>query len=319
MDNVIDMSYSFMAFAKGKTDGENFRKPFIGLGVANILAVNPDRKKWNEIFNSNTNTEPIVYTGTRDVDGKPVNTARITFILKLDPKFNNGIDAIVPINFNLEKRYRVSRDGSKVQVIDEYCRTTWVTKDELKTHSIPVFSNGPAKISTNYRPVLRGEENLVKFMKAFLRIDDVEVYNNDTGRYEENKDKASCVIMLDHINDYFDGKFDEIFEGVNLQPDNRVKVLFGVRHTDNNRDYQDFFNGYFMKSNQISVKILKRELENSKNSGMYPNTDFKVDTISIYEGPVATSFEEKVATSSVFDDDPFASESNKDDDLPFGF
>lgn len=313
------MGYAFMAFASGTSNNASAKKIYTGIGTAHILAVNPTREELNKIYNNNSNTEPIKYTNTREVDGKTINTVRISFILKLDPKLNMGIDSIIPINFNLEKRFRVNRDGSKVQVIDEYGRTTWVTKEQLNKHEVPIFSNGPARISSNYRPVLRGEENLVKFMKAFLNIPDIDVYNPGTGKFEESKDKSSCVIMFDRINDYFNGDIKEIVEGVHLQPDNMVKVLFGVRHTDDNKDYQDFFNGCFMRGRQNSTKMLKRELENAKNGGLYPNTEFEVDMIIPYEGPVATKFEEKTTSASVFDDDPFSSKSNQVDDLPFGF
>lgn len=307
-----------MAFSKGVSSSESAAiKRYMGIGLASVIAVNPTREEFNKIFNSSTKTNPINYTGTRDVDGKKVKTARISFILKLDAKDNNGIDTIIPINFNLEQRYRLNRNGDKIQVIDEYARTTWVTKQELDTHAIPIFSNGPAKISPNYRPVLRGEENLVKFMKAFLGIEDVEVYNNDTQKYEENKNKKDCIIIFDRINDYFNGDISEIKEGINLLPDNKVKVLFGVRHTDDNNDYQDFFNSYFMKARQRSITMLKREFLNSKNGGMYPNTDFAIEEIHVYEGPSPTTFEQKVEETSLLDN-PFAKE-NVVDDLPFGF
>lgn len=317
--NLKNIVHSFMAFSHGiSSESNNEPKRYIGIGNANIIAVNPTREEMNLIFNSSAKTDPITYIGERDVDGKKIPTVRITFILKLDPTFNNGIDAIVPISFNLEKRYRVNRAGDKIQVIDEYGRTTWVTKQELDTHAIPVFSNGPAKISNNYRPVLRGEENIVKFMKTFLGINDIDVYNSTTGRFEENPDKAACLIMLDRINDYFSGDISEIKEGIALQPENRIKILFGVRHTDDNRDYQDFFNGCFMKARQNSIKMLERELTNSKNNGMYPNTDFEIIPITTYEGPKATSFDEKIKESSLLDDNPFADAANAVDDLPFG-
>lgn len=313
-------NFSFMAFSSGKSSIASSPKRYIGIGTASVLAVNPTREELNKIYGNDSNTDPIVYNSTREIDGKAIPTARISFVIKLDAADNNGIDFITTLNFNLEKRNRVSMDGNKVQVIDEYGRTSWVTQDEFKTKSIPVYANGPAKISPNYRPILRGEENLVKFLKAFLSIDDIDIFNSTTNKFETNKSPNDCIINLEHIADYFNGNFNEIKEGIALQPDNKVKILFGVRHSDNNIDYQDFFNSCFLRARQKSIKMLKREFESVKSRGGYPNTDFAIDMISVYEGPVATKFEDNVTTSSVFEDDPFADKSNKDiDDLPFGF
>lgn len=304
----------FLAFSTGKdSDATTSPKRYIGIGNASIIAVNPNREKFNSIFPNSKNTEPISYTGTRDIDGKQIQTARVCFVVKLDPKFNNGIDATFPIYFSLEKRYRLNRDQSKIQVIDDYGRTSWVTKQELDTHSIPMYSNGPARLSKNYHPVIRGEEALIKFLRAFLCIDDIDVWNNDTKTFEQNPNPDSCKSLLEKIDSYFNGDFSEIIEAINLRPDNKIKILFGVRHSDDNRDYQDFFNGHFMRNRQTSIVRMQAELDNTKNNGGYPNTDFIVDTVREYTGPEPTKFEEK---ASIFDD-PFADSTNVDD-LPFG-
>lgn len=318
--NIKDkLSTIFMAFSTGKSTEESSIKRYTGIGSVSVIAVNPNRDTFNKIFPNSKNTTPITYVGERQIEDKTVKTARVTFIVKLDPKFNGGLNLTLPITFNLEKRYRISGDGSKIQVIDEYGRTCWVTKQELETHAIPVYSNGPARISTNYKPVLRGEEGLTKFLRAFLSIDDIDVYNNDTKTWETNKDPESCKGYLENINKYFDGDFSEIMDTINLRPDNKVKVLFGVRHSEDNKDYQDFFNGFFLRNRQTSTSRLQREVENSKNAGGYANTDFEFDMIKEYEGAKPTIFGAAAPTQFK---DPFLNSSvNKDsevDDLPFG-
>ena len=306
----------FLAFSTGKdSDATNSPKRYIGIGNANIIAVNPNREKFNEIFPHSKNTDPISYTGIRELDGKQIQTARVCFIVKLDPKFNEGIDATFPIYFNLEKRFRLNKDSSKIQVIDEFGRTAWLTKQELDTNAIPVYANGPAPLSTNYHPVIRGEESLIRFLRAFLCIDDIDVWNDTTKTFEKNSNPDACRSLLEKINDYFNGDFSEIIEAINLRPDNKVKILFGVRHSDDNKDYQDFFNGWFLKNRQRSIAKMQQELDNAKNNGSYPNTDFIVDTIKEYTGPEPTKFEKE---SSIFED-PFADNTNALEDLPFGY
>ncbi|MDQ9822852.1 hypothetical protein RFZ44_05690, partial [Acinetobacter sp. 163] len=74
-----------------------------------------------------------------------------------------------------------------------------------------------------------GEEELTKFIKAYLNIPNVMKYVNNTWVMVDNPE--DCEARLEHIEDYFKGNFKELREVIALQPNNRVKVLFGVKTT----------------------------------------------------------------------------------------
>ena len=108
---------------------------------------------------------------------------------------------------------------------------------------------------------------------------------------------------LDNLSDYFKEDFKEIKEIATYQIDNKVKTLFGVRTTDDNKKYQTVFTDLFLSGGSTNYAKLQKELEARKSQGAYPNTEFEVCPMKEYvETP--TSFETPV-DSSVPDDLPF--------------
>ena len=283
MSFIKKISHLFMAFSKGKmsTDGVSF-PVYTGLGSVGVMTINPDRNKYNEIIGS-TGTDPIVYVKDMTINDKKYPSVRISILTKVFPEANNGISAIIPISFFLVKMFEMNKDGSKVKVMDEYGRTAWVTKDELKTHAIPVYKNGPARISNNYRPIYRGEENITMFLKAFTCVEDIDFYNSNTSMWEENKNKDNCLCRLDKVADYFKGDISEFVGYVNDHPENKLKILFGVRHSDDNKTYQDFYNRSFMRNSQTSLKRLTDEVKKAQEAKSYPNTTFTFATLTEFK------------------------------------
>ena len=188
----------------------------------------------------------------------------------------------------IRKEYRFNKDKTKVQVIDKYGRTAWVTKEQAQNHEIPVYNNGkPANIDKDYRPAYVGEEDITNFLKLFLGIPNVEkwVKNEETGRREvvglvDNPEDCEC--RLENIEDYFKGKFNEIKDAINLMPNNKIKALFGVRTTDEGKQYQDVYTRKFL-SNAVSVyDKLSEDVQSAKDNGAYPNTEFVIADLQEY-------------------------------------
>lgn len=298
----------FFAVAKGKlVSGETSIKRYIGVAAAKVIAVNPTKDELNKIYNSNIDKDPV-YFGEKD----GVKFARIDFIVRIDDKNakdaeGNKIDAITRISFFLRDAYRYNKDETKVQVIDKYGRTTWVTKEQFKNKEVPVDKNGnPLRVdASSYRPCVFGEEPLTNFIRVYLGIPNVEKWENQqiVGMIDNPKD---AEVRLDHIKDYFNGDFKEIQEIATYQIENKVKVLFGIRTTDDNKKYQTIFTELFLSGGSTNYTKLQKELDNSKALGRYPNTEFEVCPMKEYvETP--TTFETPAATSAPVEDD-----------LPFG-
>ena len=278
-------NFSFMAFGKAQVSKEATEiKRYTGVGSVFIVGVNPNKTELEKLYDRELDKDPEYLT---EKDG--VTSARIDFIIKTDPtaKCSNGIELLTKFSMFIRNEYRFNKDKTKVQVIDKYGRTAWVTKEQAKNHEIPVYKNGPANIDKDYRPAYVGEEDITNFLKLFLGISNVEkwVKNEATGRREvvglvDNPQDCEC--RLENIEDYFKGKFNEIKGAINLMPNNKIKVLFGVRTTDEGKQYQDVYTRKFL-SNTVSVyDKLAEDVQNNKDNGAYPNTEFVVADLQEY-------------------------------------
>ena len=278
-------NFSFMAFGKAQVSKEATEiKRYTGVGSVFVVGVNPNKAELEKLYDRELDKDPEYLT---EKDG--VTSARIDFIIKTDPtaKCNNGIELLTKFSMFIRNEYRFNKDKTKVQVIDKYGRTAWVTKEQAKNHEIPVYKNGPANIDKDYRPAYVGEEDITNFLKLFLGISNVEkwVKNEATGRREvvglvDNPQDCEC--RLENIEDYFKGKFNEIKDAINLMPNNKIKVLFGVRTTDEGKQYQDVYTRKFL-SNTVSVyDKLAEDVQNNKDNGAYPNTEFVIADLQEY-------------------------------------
>ena len=278
-------NFSFMAFGKAQVSKEATEiKRYTGVGSVFVVGVNPNKAELEKLYDRELDKDPEYLT---EKDG--VTSARIDFIIKTDPtaKCSNGIELLTKFSMFIRNEYRFNKDKTKVQVIDKYGRTAWVTKEQAKAHEIPVYKNGPANIDKDYRPAYVGEEDITNFLKLFLGISNVEkwVKNEATGRREvvglvDNPQDCEC--RLENIEDYFKGKFNEIKGAINLMPNNKIKVLFGVRTTDEGKQYQDVYTRKFL-SNTVSVyDKLAEDVQNNKDNGAYPNTEFVIADLQEY-------------------------------------
>ena len=279
-------SYIMMAFGKAQESKEAAEiKRYTGVGSVFVVGVNPNKSELEKLYDRELDKDPEYIT---EKDG--VVSARIEFIIKTDSaaKCNNGIELTTKLPVFISKEYRFNKDKTKVQVIDKYGRTAWVTKEQAKNHEIPVYSNGkPANIDKDYRPAYVGEEDITNFLKLFLGIPNPEkwVKNEETGRREvvglvDNPEDCEC--RLENIEDYFKGKFNEIKDAINLMPNNKIKVLFGVRTTDDGKQYQDVYTRKFL-SNAVSVyDKLAEDVQSAKDNGAYPNTEFVIADLQEY-------------------------------------
>lgn len=259
-----------MAFSKG-TEATGGAKRYVGLATCFVKGVNPTKEQLAEIYNAPQEKDPV-YTGEIDVNGVKVPYVRLEFVLQTDPTRNSNIETTTRMSITLRNAPRANRDGSKVQVIDKYGRTAWVDGEQFAKNEIPVYKNGPARIDAGYRAAFVGEEQLINFLKAYLNIPNVDRYVN--GEWVPIANPADAEARLDHIEDYFKGDVSEIREILSFQPNNRVKVLFGVRTTEDNHQYQAFYTETFLRANASDYSRLDAEVADRKEAGGYATTDF---------------------------------------------
>lgn len=276
---IMENNFAFMAFAAGKesTDG-GVVKRYIGVAPVFVLGVNPSKKELESIYGTEISADPE-YLSVSELDGKEVKSARLDFIVQTDEE-KCGVNMKSKVSFFLRQAYRYNKDKSKVQVIDKYGRTAWVTIEQAKNHEIPMYSNGPANLDKDYRPCFIGEEELTKFLKAYLGIPEVMKYVNNTWVLVDNP--QDCEARLENIDTYFKGDFTELRNIISLQAKNRVKVLFGVKTTDDNKQYQAVYTQMFVKNAVTDYSKLDKDLQDRKSNGAYPTTEFEVCNIKEY-------------------------------------
>lgn len=275
--NFNKFNKSFLAIGKtqeSKEAGEASFKRYVGVGSTFVKGVQPTKKELDEFFGFESQSEPEYLVDTDN--GKEV---RITFILQTDPDACNGIDLKSRAMFTLRQAAAYNRDQSKVQVIDMYGNHTWVATEDAKAgKAIMLPSGNPQKIDTKYRMACVGECDLIDFLKKYLCVADAFNYVNGVWVKKENADDYKFA--LENIKDYFRGDFKELKEALALQPNNKVKMLYGVKTNDEGKQYQvvctrgDLIMANSANSNAVTA--LERNLASAKQNGAYQNVDYRV-------------------------------------------
>ena len=259
-----------MAINIGKQSEEGVYKLYKGIAAFNILTVNPNKAELEKLTGRTYDEEPE-YRG-KDDDGN--DTMRITFYGKTNPeaKVNNGIDLMVPISFVLTNVKRTSQSG-KIQVIDKYGRTVWVTQAELDAHAIPQYSNGPANISADYRPAVRGEEQLINFLIKWLNVPGPANYKDGKWVMKDNPAESEVSLNLARI---FAGDVNELREVISMVTTYCVKAAVGIRTNDDGKQFQAVFTREFAKNAVTDYSKIDMAITDFQNNGGAPNTEFDV-------------------------------------------
>lgn len=274
------ISRLFMAFGKGQASTEgSVVKRYIGVAPVQIVAVNPTKAKMEELFNTSLDKEPEYYGTMTNFNGENVAYARVTFIVK--PIVFDEEYPLQTLSFFIRKEHRFNRDKTKIQVLDSFGNTGWATKEELANHATLMSAKGnPLKIATDYRPAYVGEAELVDFIKNFLCLPDAFSYVNNSWVLNDKKDDA--VARFDNVNALFLGNVSEVMEAINLRPENKVKVLFGVRTAEDGKLYQNFYKEMFLRNSNNDYTKLNGDVADRKAAGAYPSTEFEVCNLKEY-------------------------------------
>lgn len=305
MNLNLKKSFSFLMVGKTQESadaGEGFKR-YVGLGASKILAVNPTKEELEKIYGREIQNDPE-YIIERD-DQKGV---RVDIIVQSVPELNNGIECITHATFNLYPTLAYNKDQSKVRVVDNYGNSTWANTEDAKAGKAILSHKGePMKFdSVKYRMAFSGEVELLDFLRKFL-------YNKDAfrlvnGTWTKQSDAEDVIIGFENPKKLLSGDVSEVKELINLQPDNKIKLLYGVRTTEEGKQYQTICTGYdLMLRNNSSTSALpglERNLASAKQSGMYSTTDFRVQELQEYNVE-ATNLEKSVESSNSSDAMPW--------------
>ena len=279
MNNKFN-AISLLAIGKtqeSKEASEGFKK-YVGLASCHVLAVNPNKAKLDELMGYESQNDPEYLK--EDDQGKQ---AIITFIVKTDPETNNGIEITQRATITLRPQPAYNKDQTKVQVIDQYGNYTWADVETAK-------ASGKIEHATKldkYRMAYVGECALVDFLKKYLNVPDAYDYKNGAWVKKEGGKADEGIFTLEKIKDYFKGDFSELKEAIALQPNNKIKLLFGVRTNDEGKQYQAVCTREQLMLNNAagsnSITRLANDLANAKNNGSFSNVDYRVQELQEYD------------------------------------
>jgi hypothetical protein len=119
-------------------------------------------------------------------------------------------------------------------------------------------------------------------LKNYLNIPSVEKWKDRqvVGLIDNPSDAEA---RLQCIENYFKGDFSELKEIATYQPNNKFKVMLGVRTTDDNKQYQAFFTEMTLKNSISDYTKLSTRLAERKSVGAYSTTEFEVAELHEYE------------------------------------
>lgn len=309
-----------MAFGKGKDTSNDTRefKRYVGVASVKVVAINPTMEEWNTIMGTNSQKE-LEYVSTTP-DG--VKQAKITLLLQTNPKKTaENIDTIIPVTFWFRKLPVQGSQSGKYQIIDKYGRTAWATKEEIETKKIPQYSNGPANIDIDYRPIVQGEEVFTNFLKAHLNIPAISYLKQ--GIVVNNPNPSECEARLNDIKKIFEGDFSEIKNILAYQPNNYSKMLFGVKTTEDGKEYQDVFMQCFLSGTNNNNTRFATELAKFIAGGRHTYDHTYFGETNPNGELIIQDLHERVVTPSTFTDSNQSAPSdsvqaeNEESDLPF--
>lgn len=282
-----------MAIARGNEskEAQEFKR-YIGVAPVFIKAVNPDKKEHEALFNTTLDEAPKYVGSVEDNDGNTIPNARIQIVFAPDTEKIGFVMPLVTMALFLQNRPRVGANSGKTQVIDKYGRTAWATAEELAAHAIPVYANGPADIDKDYRPAYVGEEELMEFVKAYLCIPSVTMWDAENRKMVPNTKvkPEECECRFDNLDKIFKGDFSEIKDALGFQPTNKVKVLLGVRtDVESGKLFQAVYTRKFLRNSSTNFNSLDKEIQemikNAAENGRVLNTEYEV--VPVHEYSVA--------------------------------
>lgn len=252
-------------------------KKFIGVGSVNVISVNPNNETLrNYGWNIPEDADEQKYVYEKMKDGKVSKSTKIRLLVQVT---DMETKPIIPMDFWIGPEPMMSADGKKAQVIDDFGRTAWGNiQEELKKGLIPQYANGPASISTGYHACHRGEEALTRFVFRYMNITPLQRFDRVLQDYVDTKNPGK--FRFDNWNRLCTGDVSELVSVFKLQPENRIKVIFGISTTDDNKTYQTFLNSAYV-NNAVSP---------DKNTGVYTSAQNAIDKYFTRRGETNETF-----------------------------
>ena len=297
-------------FSSGSKTSEN---SFIHIGVGSftIASVCPSEEELKELYGSNA--KAIQYSKVDETDGKNSATAHI--ILNLLDDVGNENPVYKRATFYIKEIGFANKDKTKLQVINKYGDTMWVTKEEFQ-------ANVPAHYNPNfimpYRPAFIGEEQLIGFIKTYLGIPMSREFSDNQWKNKTADQLAMCEasFSIEEFKKMCAGDFSLLKSILSMQPNNKIKFMLGVRTTEQGQ-FQDVYTRHPINFNARNFNRVVKEINDAINSGNLNDVYYDTDNLTLrkYQNNTTDNPLTNTMTGSA-SDNPFESASSTSD-LPW--
>lgn len=304
-----------MGFASGSETQEAFiPKLYKGVAPVKLLGVNMEAAELKKYFpDRDYEAYPVNYKYVKEGEAPGVF---VTFQIQVDAESPSVAHLNTDGNFNLITRCAVlvkneavkSERTGKIQVINAFGQTGWMLPEEFQNKTLPAYMQKQNYLTEGMRMAYVGEENLIKILKMFINIPNTHTYNEATKvwtvKTAEELKACRAGFSVDTMKQILSGNVKEVREAIKYQPNNKIKFLFGVRTTSDNKQFQDILSRIPINIRESKYNKLNEELMAMKAAGSYASTDFGEHPFPFIEHVVKpTSFNADAGSQSV---DPFS-------------
>jgi len=229
-----------MGFNSNKSDTAVVKegKLYTGLKNMKVIAINPTKVEM-EAIGYRPKNDPVYMT----MDGE-VKKLRLDFFLQGDVD-DSGTTVRAKIAFFLENKFRVNKDGTKAEWINDIARTAWGTPDAAPD-GFKWFEPATA------RRCFVGEGDVHLFLINWLNI--------------QPGDEAK----LENFAALFDGDYKELHSLLAGMANNEVKVLLCVREGK----YQSAYARYFDRATNKRTSYWEAHIKRQSEEGYPIKEDF---------------------------------------------
>ena len=304
--------------AKGNVTEVSKGRNFIGLGWFKVIGVNPTNAEKAKFYGKDETISGNEPEYTKQLEDGTYQT-RLEIWVKSDKvahvnSKNEPINFISKVTIYLEDRETVKRDGTGKQIVDCFGNAKYTDNETIEKHGLPYYiskDDGVTKIpyvfDTDYHVARVGEAAVLNFLVCQVGVKSVLEQKN--GKWvitqDEVKRNDSNVFLETPWGEICKGNIKEIKEAIMLHPENVLKILCGIKTTEDGSQYPDLFNREFWRAkDKKAAEKAAKSVKDLKGIGSYPNTEF--DFAKLHEYTVEpTNFENtnevEEATASPWD------------------
>ena len=239
-----------MGFNSNPSDEKVFKEIKLYTGIANVkvVSINPTKKGLEKLGYKPQNDPVYLTTETIEEENGGTKT-KLRLDFHLIGESPEGDKIMTKVAFFLENEYRLNKDKTKSEWINDFGRTAWSEdgKSEKAPTGLTWFKHETA------RQAFMGEADLHLFLINWLNI----------GPDDEAK--------MDNFKALFDEDYSELNGLLKTNIDNEIRVLLNVREGK----YQSVYSRYFDRASNKRTNYWASHIKSQTDGGFAMKEDYQ--------------------------------------------